>query len=170
MLQKSWKKTNVTADMNLTIRPAVEADAAALAGCLAHWDGVEVDQAAGDRTREALLLEQICNATEMHTLCMDEKPIALFGINAEREGVASVGFLGTPDVLKIRLFVIRESRKWIEKWGKVYGTLCNAVHEKNSMAIRWIELAGFVFPGKTIRFAGDNYLIFQTERKSLCAS
>jgi hypothetical protein len=155
--------------LNIETRPSKIEDAAVIAGGLRHWDRVEAD-AVTTLGPEEMLEFQIRHCTECHTLCLDGRPVALFGVLRGDRGVSSVGFLGTDEVRRVPLYMFRWARKWIARWRTAYGTLCNAIHEGNGDSARWLEALGFYFPEGTILISGQRFRIFTTDKEKLvCA-
>lgn len=80
------------------------------------------------------------------------RPVAAFGVG--RATLCSPygipWLLGTRDVERLSIAILRSSRQYIKQMVNEYGRLENFVDERNTVAIRWLDICGFTFDGKAV--------------------
>lgn len=145
--------------MELIVRPSTIDDVRVLANGLRPWDAAELGVFAQDTL--AALEAQVTETTECLTVCLDGRPIGLGGIKVERPGLATVGFLGTPEMERVRFWFFREARKRVAGWMKQYGTLCNGVAADNHQCKDWLARLGARFVGEPFVVGGMKFQTFQ---------
>lgn len=127
-----------------SVRKATEQDVAYLAPRLRAEDTAECSAATGMSTYDALM------AGLRHArviLGQDEKPIAIFGVQPITDFTGAVWMACTPELAQPPYVTefIRQSRAMCDKLNEEFPLLCNAVDERNTLHIRWLEWCGFIF-------------------------
>jgi hypothetical protein len=140
--------------MVLTIRPATDDDAQWLADHLRVEDHREIETASGRSPQEIVPLS-VSVSRESYTIWLTDdngtvsaRPCAIFGVgddpNEPQWGV--MWFLGTPEIRKAPLSIIREAVKWLNHFNKKYPCgIHNIVDSRNDLHLRWLMLTGFTF-------------------------
>ena len=84
---------------------------------------------------------------------MDSTPFTLFGVVpvSRNPDIGSIWLLGT-DVLteKVPISFLRWSKKFLPEMIEPYDMVCNMVHEKNVVHVKWLKWLGFKFIRKII--------------------
>lgn len=134
--------------MILTIRPATLDDARWIGANLREEDEREVQTASRQTGMSAVLAA--AQLRESYTLrlatpqgSVEEHPAIIFGLSPLNPGHAAIWMLGTPDITRAPLSILREAQHWVSHWSKQYAMLENLADERNSLHIRWIQLLGF---------------------------
>lgn len=127
-------------------RPSVVPDVAAVAKDIRPEDAAEILAASGLNPMSGLMTGYL-HSDECWTICTKDagKPVALFGFRKVDENKAVVWLLGTKDLPKYGTRFLRESRDWIDRFHKKADLLFNAVDQRNTVHIRWLEWLGFKF-------------------------
>lgn len=86
------------------------------------------------------------NASEKaFTIIVDNEPIAMFGV-VRLSLLSNIGvpwLLGTDGILKVKMTVVRKSRKYIKDMLQDYEILENYVHNENKVSKTWLRWCGF---------------------------
>lgn len=72
----------------------------------------------------------------------DGHPVALFGVG-EDQGVGIPWMLGTDEMRRYGKSLVKDGRKWVQKWTDKYGFLYNYVDARNTVHIHWLTHIGF---------------------------
>lgn len=100
--------------------------------------------------------------------CVEQDGVAtaLFGLIADSAlgPTARVWLLGAPELNNIKKTFVRESRRIIKEWTKMY-TLWGIVDARYKKAIRWLGSCGAVFmPDELFGPKGDKFILFEIGR------
>jgi hypothetical protein len=128
-------------------RPAQDGDAFELAPKLRAADLQEIEANLGEDP--LIVLERSIAISNPCYAVVDEadNPMALFGA-APDTGDAETGMvwlLGSNELVAHPFYVLRNSRKWVEKLHQCYKVLWNCVDARNEVHIRWLKWCGFEF-------------------------
>lgn len=136
----------------MTVRPAVLADADALAAQLRAADRREI--AALGQTPQAALREGVSISDQVYTVRTRSGELAaIFGV-APHPGEARVGapwMMGSDALATVAIPFLRRSAAWVDALGAGRDLLINAVDARNQLHIRWLGWAGFTFVGRRPR-------------------
>lgn len=150
----------------LLVRPAWESDADALAPRLRMEDFQEI-RAADGRDPLVVLREGVTASRPCFAVLNSAGALlALFGaipdpVDTHR---GKVWLLGTPELLKQPLALLRLSRQWTEKLHDRYAVLWNFVDARNQAHIRWLEWCGFRFLRLVEQFGFEQRPFYEFER------
>jgi len=127
-------------------RRSVVPDVAAVSKDIRPEDAAEIRAASGMEPFAGLMTGYL-HSDECWTICTakDHKAIALFGLRMADEGQGVVWLLATNDLPKYGIRFLRESRGWIDRFHQKADLLFNAVDQRNTVHIRWLEWLGFKF-------------------------
>ena len=124
--------------MDITVRKPWLDDCEHIAERMRQADIDEVAASHAYSPDKATLLSTSYSDESYVAVAADGEPIALFGVAA-----GSPWLLGTDRVAEIPLTLVREGRRYANKWLTKYGPLSNYVHHKNIRSIQWLEAIGF---------------------------
>lgn len=144
----------------LTFRAATESDVLSLAPRLREADLMEI-RALGEHDPVQALMDGLLSPDGcMVAVTPDDVPQIIFGTTPSSEPhVGFVWMMGTDEIKTHWVQVLRDTKPWINKVRRDYHVLMNAVHAKNTLHIRWIKWAGFVFLRK-LPFNGEEFYEF----------
>lgn len=131
----------------INICPASIEDAGKLAARLRAADLQEIQANLGEDPLIVLVRSIVISDPCYVVVGEDDKPMALFGA-APDTGDAEIGMvwlLGSNELVDHPFFVLRNSRKWVEKLHQRYKILWNCVDARNEVHIRWLKWCGFEF-------------------------
>jgi len=143
----------------MTVRLATEADALSLADRLREADKREIIAAMGV-PKESLLLG--VKSPDPTYVAVDEEdvPQIIFGTAPSPSPVLGfVWMMASPEIKECWVRLLRETPHWIDRMSEGYEVLGNVVHEENSVHIRWLKWAGFVFL-RRVEFNGHFFYEF----------
>jgi hypothetical protein len=127
------------------VRRPTQEDIEILAANLRDQDLAEC-QAAGHTD----MLKVIANGVAMSTMCwaafVDGRLACIFGVAPHGSMLSERGIpwlLGTSEIKKHRRVFVRLSRPYIDEMLRAYPYLFNAVHARNTVAMRWLKHMGF---------------------------
>lgn len=72
-------------------------------------------------------------------------PFSIFGVAEVVPRVGRPWLLSTDEVLKVRRQFMAHTLPWLDWFNVLYPYLENYVHIKNTVAMRWLDYAGFEF-------------------------
>jgi hypothetical protein len=131
----------------LRIRQARLDDAGALADRLREADIQEIRANLGEDPL-AVLKRSIVISVPCYTAAdRQDSPVAVFGVapDTHNRDIGMVWLLGSVELVNHQVFVLRQSRKWVEELQRHYKVLWNCVDARNEVHIRWLKWCGFVF-------------------------
>jgi len=131
--------------MSYYIRVARYDDAAVIAPLLREADKREIAANSG-LAPEVALKESYATSSEIRLAChSDGTPIAIFGIgpNPLQETMGIPWMVGTDELAKHSLPLVRDARKWVERQLSTYPILSNFVDSRNTTHLRWLRHIGF---------------------------
>ncbi|GGX91190.1 hypothetical protein GCM10007160_18350 [Litchfieldella qijiaojingensis] len=142
-----------------TVRLATEADALSLAPRLRKADRKEIE--AADRTPEEALLAGVRSPDPTYVAVDEEDvPHIIFGTAPSPDPILGfVWMMATPAIRLCWVRLLRETPQWIDRLSEDYSILANVVHADNSVHIRWLKWAGFIFLRK-VQFNGESFYEF----------
>lgn len=130
--------------LKYTTRPAVLADAQFLRGKLRVADYAEVKAVAGENADDSLMrCFDVSRAVWVG--CVHEQPILIFGVASysRMNFVGSPWLLGTDEVEKIGIAVVRRSRHYVRQMLQFYPMLENYTDDRHTAAHKWLRWCGF---------------------------
>ncbi len=143
--------------MEYSIVPADKAHLLPLAAGMRAADRREVWASHRNVPYEALS-RSLKTSERAWTALLDGRPMVMWGVARLGSIMSEVGtpwLLGTDDLKKCWLELLRQSRPWVERMQEGYRRLENYVHHDNRLSIRWLLWCGFrVEPEETI-FHGE---------------
>lgn len=127
-------------------RPSIVPDVFAVAKDIRPEDAAEIYAASGMDTIGGLMTGYL-HSDECWTVCTskERRPIALFGLRKLDKDKGVVWLLAANDLPKYGIRFLRESRGWIDRFHQKADLLFNAVDQRNTVHIRWLEWLGFKF-------------------------
>lgn len=132
--------------IKLTVKTGKFMDAQALQGRLREADQVELYRSTGKNPDE-IILQAWTLSTYNRTIFMDDVPIAMFGVAPVAVLLGSPWMVGTDAMKKaeVRMFVARNSEKYIRQMLGRFPNLLNFVDMDNRLSIKWLKWCGFTF-------------------------
>jgi len=128
-------------------RRSILPDIAPIAASMRPEDRAEVLAASGDTPINALRYGYLyCD--ECFTVVAQEsrEPVAMFGYKVvEKDVGAVVWLLASTRLLDYRWSFLRQSRQWMDYFQTKVPLLYNAVDQRNTVHIRWLDWLGFQF-------------------------
>lgn len=96
-------------------------------------------------TPDKAMVVGLTHGTHTWTAAVDGVPVCMFGVVPVSllGGVGAPWMVGTNELLKNQVPLIRNSRPYVKKMLTVYSTLFNVVDSRNTLAIRWLRWCGF---------------------------
>jgi hypothetical protein len=95
-----------------------------------------------------------------YTACLHDKPMAIFGTVPIQEGFGSIWMLGTDDIMKHPMKVLRLSKEVLRGLMEPYEMVGNMVFSENEVHVKWIKWLGFTFIRETI-YGPDGNLFYE---------
>ncbi len=133
------------------IRLATEEDISYVAPRLRQADKEEV-WASGSYLPEDALRASYRASEPCFAGVEQDKPVALFGVAPVSSNVGAIWLLGTDAISnKIPISFLRWSRRFLPFLLEPYDMVCNQVHAKNTVHIKWLRWLGFTFINKIER-------------------
>lgn len=83
------------------------------------------------------------NSSRKWLIWKDAKPVGLFGVDDSGDGVGIPWMVGTPEIEKIKMFIGKNSARYIEKMKEGFMKLANYVSVDNQLSIAWLKWCGF---------------------------
>ena len=144
----------------LTVRAATESDILSLAPRLREADLLEL-KAWGERDPVQALMEGLHSPDGCFVaVTPDDVPQIIFGTTPSSERyLGFVWMMGTDAIKTHWVQVLRETKMWLNRIRGDYLVLANAVYAKNTLHIKWIRWAGFVFLRK-LSINGEEFYEF----------
>lgn len=132
----------------LTIKIGDYSHAEAIKDRLRISDQIELHSATGKQSNE-IVLKAWAVSLYNWTIMYEDHPIAIFGVAPQ----ALLGYTGSPwmvgtDEMKLpqaQIFVLRNSKKYINKMLDAFPYLMNFVDVRNTLSIKWLKWCGFNF-------------------------
>lgn len=137
----------VSRPASIAVRSARAGDAAELAPRLRGADLQEIKASLGADPL-SILERGIADSDPCYAVVDGEgRPFALFGAvpDSSNTEVGLVWLLASDDLVKHSCFVLRNSRRWVEKLHRRYRVLWNFVDGRNEVHLRWLKWCGFTF-------------------------
>lgn len=149
---------------DLIIRKGTPEDGESLAPRLRAADALELELAGATIRQSIKLSSEVWAVEEEGTV------IALAGLAlVERTNAGVPWMVGSDDLLKHPIRLVREGRLFVARWEKQCAVLTNFVHAENLAGIEWLKCIGFEM-GQTFPQWGPGKAPFiQFQRHSTCA-
>lgn len=142
------------------VRPAVLADADALAGNLRDIDWLEM-RVAGRQTQREGLIEAIESSSMAWSWVSGGTPVILGGVAPFPALNAGAPWVLGADVFEeFSIPFLRTCRTYIKAMHAFHPFLTNFTHKENSAAIRWLRWCGFEFGTRTFHIKGEPFIQF----------
>jgi hypothetical protein len=103
-------------------------------------------RASGRNDLRAVVDEGVRRSVMCYAVRVDGRLAAIFGLAPYGGLLSNIGvpwMLGTPEVPRHRRILARYSKPYIASMLAAYPHLINAVHARNTVAVRWLRHAGF---------------------------
>lgn len=123
-------------------------------------EDIEECRACGHTPMESLM--QGYAFSDCYSAKKNGKTIAMFGVSSYKQphGFGVVWFLGSDEVFKHPITLVKGGREYTDKWFKEgYKVLYNAVDKRNTKHINWLIHLGFIFTN-TVKVNGYDFLQF----------
>lgn len=132
------------------VRDTMLEDCRELARELRMEDRREI-QAASDRPPLQVIQEGFARSDPCFTIIWQDRVVAIFGVafltdevvNGRSQRVGAVWLLSTPDLERLRLSFLRQSKFWLKRLAHGYDRLTNVIDDRNVLHRRWLEWLGF---------------------------
>ena len=141
--------------MTYYIRAARYDDAAIIAPLLREADKREIKSSSGFSPEMALKMSY-SQSDETSIACRpDGSPLAIFGIgpNHNSPEVGIPWMVGTDEMTKYSIPLVRDARKWVERHLNTYTILTNYVDSRNIVHLKWLRHIGFTID-ETPKYVG----------------
>lgn len=148
------------------IRAATLNDADHVGRNLRPADWTEAFLLSGHDPREAVK-DSFQNSTAAFVACLDERPIALFGVSDYDESRATPWLVATPEADRYGRDFVAFGRLFVQAWLDVWPCLFNYVHVDNLKSIRWLKRLGFtIHAPEPVGALGAEFHLFTQYRSS----
>lgn len=153
--------------MNIAIVNARAEHLPVLAQSLRASDRLEVSASMGNDMLQAL---EISYERSVACWCVevDGSPIVIWGVAPMESLMGGIGMpwmLGTDSMRSWERFIGRKSRYYVDLMHYLFPLLINYVHEKNRLAVRFLQWCGFVIGSTPIQVGSE---IFYEARRTIC--
>lgn len=128
--------------MSYIIRAASLKDAAKIAPLLRDADKNEIAAISGLSPLDALEYSISHSDEAFYVTRPDGYPLAVFGVATDQD-VGIPWMLGTDELKRYGVSLVKAGRKWVEKWVREYDLLYNYVDARNTTHINWLTKLGF---------------------------
>lgn len=130
--------------VTITEVPSEGLSAAALyvATNLCPLEEIQAYRATGIPAKDAVL-NAWENSKRRWVIFKNSQPVGLLGVEDAGEGLGIPWMVGTPEMAKIKLFLCRNSAKYVEEMKKGFTKLANYVSVENKLSIGWVRWCGF---------------------------
>jgi len=147
------------------VRPALLEDAAKLAPRLREADLQEIKANLGEDPL-TVLKQGIADSDLCYAAVSEDEPIALFGVvpDTDDRDVGLVWLLGSDELTRHAVFVLRNSRKWVEILQQRYRILWNHIDARNELHIRWLQWSGFTLLRRIEQYGVEQRPFYEFER------
>jgi hypothetical protein len=150
----------------IRIRPALISDAVGLAPKMRKADLQEIKANLGEDP--FVVLERgIAQSSPSYTVVNEaDQPLALFGVVPDTgdTDVGLVWLLASDELAQHPFFVLRNSRKWVEKFQRQYRVLWNHIDARNELHIRWLQWSGFTLLRRIENFGVEQRPFYEFEK------
>ena len=150
----------------IDIRLVVHEDANKLAPKLRAADLQEIKaNLGGDPLR--VLQKGVAESDPCYAVVNEEnEPLALFGVVPDTgdSDVGLVWLLASDELAEHPFFVLRNTRKWVEKFQQRYRVLWNHIDARNELHIRWLQWSGFTLLRRIEHFGVEQRPFYEFER------
>jgi hypothetical protein len=149
----------------VNVRPVVQSDIPELAANLRQQDRDELD-AAGRPDHLSTIRRAVSVSDWALTATVDDEVACIFGVAPmggllDPRGVPWM--LGTDLVPQNRRALVRLAPQYIRAMLQAYPRLVNTVHARNTLAVRWLQRAGFeLAPAHDVN--GEPFHVFEMHR------
>jgi hypothetical protein len=150
----------------LSVRDAEMKDAVILAPKLRMADRREIQAMTGE-TPYVALKRSIAQSDPCYAILdYADRVIALFGVvpDINQAKVGSIWMLGSPEITRHSMHIIRHSKTWVDRLQDKYLILWNYVDARNEVHIRWLKWCGFVFIKRIEDCGVEHRPFFEFER------
>ena len=150
----------------IEIRPVVPGDANELAPRLRAADLQEIKANLGEDPlsvlQKGIAVSDPCYAVVNHA----GQPLALFGVVPDTcdADVGLIWLLASDELAEHPFFVLRNTRKWVEKLQKQYRVLWNHIDARNELHIRWLQWSGFTLLRRIENFGVEQRPFYEFEK------
>jgi len=129
----------------ISFRKSTVEDAKYVAMNLRKADTQELD-ALGVENKYKSLKSAALDYGGCFTGILHQTPVTMFGVTPIEERIGSIWLLGTDAITdRVPIGFLKYSKKLLPILMEQYDLVCNMVHSKNKVHIKWIEWLGFTF-------------------------
>jgi hypothetical protein len=98
-----------------------------------------------------------------------DEPLALFGVAPDLRSreIGLVWMLGSDELSRYPLYVLRNSRAWIDRLHERYPVLWNCVDTRNTTHIRWLRWCGFKLVRLIEQYGVERRPFYEFERAAI---
>jgi hypothetical protein len=126
---------------------------------LRHQDDREV-RLLGFEPRDALYNSWKVSFPHVYAGVIGGDPFTLFGVGEIAPRAGRPWLLSTKDVLKVKRQFMAHTLPWLHYFNVLYPYLENFVHVQNTVAVRWLEYAGFELQEDTMKVGETHFRRF----------
>lgn len=153
----------------MIVREATEVDCIIIAANLRDADKEEMlalGHNPGDEL--GLLLHGLNSPDGALVVCGDDNvPFIIAGtVPTEDPKVGIVWALGTDGVYSNYRYFLKNTRGWADMFNSRYEVICNIVHSKNELHIRWLQWSGFELMNDH-EVNGNKFISFRRVRQNV---
>lgn len=142
------------------VRLTIKSDIPHLANNLRNADKNEIYASTGNRLYYGTLLKSFELSEKCYTWTIDDKPTMILGVC---EG-GVVWAMGTDDMLKEKIYFLKEAGKYIKDFLEGYDKIYNYVYVNNEVHIKWLRGVGFDFADEPVTLKnGEKFIYFSME-------
>ena len=89
-----------------------------------------------------------------------DKPVFIYGVVPAGNDIGVIWMLSTQDITSYQKSFLRKSMRYINDSLKNFKLLCNYVHSKNYLAIKWLEWLGFCVENPYLEGLGKKQFLY----------
>ena len=150
--------------MTVTFRPATPDEAAYIGSNLRPADRRE-HSVFTTEFPERSFRRAVESGQQVYAAHVGGNPCVLIGVHPDSGGNGRVWLMSTPDVSQAPVAVLKETRKWRDRWLRRYPKLWNIVDARNRVHVRWIETVGFRL-GDEVQVHGHPFIYFDITQET----
>lgn len=126
---------------------------------LRHSDKKEIMLATGKQPTGEII-KAWNNSIKKWVILKNDRPVALFGVDTADHLRGSPWFVATEELSTIKIFVLKNSLKYINEMKRGFKVLSNIVNADNKASIAWLKWCGFTV-GEPMPYGAFNHLFCQ---------
>jgi len=155
-----------TSPVRAYTRPAVPADIPVVAEQMRAADVAEVQAGSGSTPQEVLLYCFMMGSPCETWVAPDGEPVAMWGVvpDGVYPQAGRVWLLGTERMVAdgtVRMGLLRQAKREVERVSKLYDVLWNYVDARNQVHINWLKWMGFTFIAERPNYGAEGRLFLE---------